>query len=468
MQTNQVNKSKIVSLEKGKLPPQDVGLEVIILGGMLIDKKGVDDCLEVIKTPDVFYKDAHKNIFEAISYLYNKAEGVDIVTVSEQLKKKKLLEASGGDYYLVQLTQKVSSAAHIEFHSRIVLQKFIQREYIRFANQLLESSYDDSADVFDMMEQAEINFTKISEMINRGKSEVSWADAINEVPKRVEFLTNNSGDVTGVTTGLVKLDKWFGGWQPTDLIVIGARPGMGKTAFTINNMIKAAQSGKVVGFMSLEMSAIQLATRGVAVNSNYHMRQLNQTGFEHPKYFKGLNDLVNVMAELPIHIDDRPGLNIGEMKAKARSWKRKYGLDILIVDYIQLADGHSDVRIRTGETSRGLKHIAKELEIPVIGLSQLSRGVETRGGSKRPLLSDLKEAGDIEQDADIVGFLYRPAYYGFECDYEILEQDENTEFIVAKNRNGGIGTEGIWFEENKTKFMDYSPMINREDDEVDF
>jgi replicative DNA helicase len=223
----------------------------------------------------------------------------------------------------------------------------------------------------------------------------------------------------------------------------------------------------------MEMSVIQLAIRGVAVESNYHMKQLNQTGFERAEYFTGLNNMINEMQKLPILIDDRPSLTIGEIKGRARTWKRKFGLDILFVDYIQLAGGSDDVRIRTGETSRGLKHIAKELDIPVIGLSQLSRGVESRGGSKRPMLHDLKEAGDIEQDADIVSFIYRPEYYGFMdyLDEGVLEDGENTEFIVAKNRSGGLGTIGVWFDGNKTKFMDVSPFkytSNENDNGIDF
>ena len=458
--------ARVVSLEKGKLPPQAIDLEENVLGAMLIDKRGVDEVIEVLRSSEVFYKNSHKLIFDAINTLYQAAEPVDISTVSHTLRKKKTLEQAGGEFALVQLTQKISSSAHIEFHSMIILQKFIQREYISFGNSLIEHSYDESADVFDIMERAEMKFTKISEMISKGKSVMSWESALLEVPKRVEFLTNNEGDLTGVPTGLKKLDRFFGGWQPSDFIVIGARPGMGKTALIVNNMIKAAESGLKVGFISMEMSIVQLATRSIAVNSNYHMRQLNQSGFEHPKYFKGLNELVHKMKSLPIFIDDRPGLTIGEIKGRARSWKRKNGLDILFVDYIQLAGGHNDIRIRTGETSRGLKHIAKELEIPVIGLSQLSRDVE-KSATKRPALHHLKEAGDIEQDADVVGFIFRPAYYGIQPDENILEFDENTEFIVSKNRSGGLGTQGIWFEENKTKFTDSSNDIKNKNNEDD-
>lgn len=466
--------SNVISLEKGKLPPQAVDLEEVILGAMMIDAKGVDDCLSVIQHANIFYKEAHQKIFEAIYVLWEKALPIDLLTVSEQLKKQAALEITGGEFYLIQLTQKVSSAAHMEYHCRIVLQKYISRELIAVGNYLSEKGYDSTMDVLDLMDEAEKRFTNVSEIIFKGKTEMSWSQALREVAKRVEFLTNNEGDLTGVPTGFMKLDKFFGGWQRTDFVVIGARPGMGKTALIVRNMIEAAKQGYKVGFVSMEMSIIQLATRGIAVDGPYHMKQLNQTGFEHSKYFVGLNKLIDEMQGLPIFIDDRPSLTIGDIKSKARSWKRKHGLDILFVDYIQLTGGTTDIRIRTGETSRGCKHIAKELEIPVIGLSQLTREVE-KTPHKRPALHHLKEAGDIEQDADIVAFIYRADYYGLEVDENILDPDENTEFIVAKNRNGGVGTEGLWFEGNKTKFYDKNPFNNYpgnvsedSDDGIDF
>ena len=468
--------AQVISLEKGKLPPQAVDLEEVVLGSMLIDAKGVDDVLSVTHNPAVFYKEAHQYIFEVIYNLWSQAKQVDLFTVAEGLKQKKLLDTVGGEYYLIQLTLKVSSSAHSEYHTRIILQKYIARLFIAMGNDFTEKGYDTTLDLFDLLEYGEKAFTEISEMISKGRTPLTWAQALLEVPKRVERLTNlEDGELIGVPTGLNKIDRFTGGWQKTDLIVIGARPGMGKTALIVRNMIEAAKQGYKVGFLSMEMSVIQLAIRGVSINSNYHMKQLNQTGFEHSKYFKVLNELVNEMQSLPIFIDDRPGLTIGEIKSRARTWKRKQGLDILFVDYIQLAGGTDDIRIRTGETSRGLKHIAKELDIPVIGLSQLSRGVESRGGSKRPMLHDLKEAGDIEQDADMVIFIYRPEYYGFNdyLDEGVLEDGENTELIVAKNRNGGLGTIGSWFDGNKTKFMDSRPLMYtqpeyEEDNGIDF
>ena len=442
-----------------KITPQAIDLEIAVLGAMLIDARGIDEALDIVSKEDFFYLEKHKYIYKAIKILNNSNNPIDILSVSEQLKKLNKLKFIGGDYYLLELTQKVSSAAHIEYHSRILMQKYIKRELIKTGNNIVSNCYKSNNDIFDILDSAELKITEITDLINNGKRTSSWSESLSLVTKRVEFLTNNKTDITGVTTGLNKLDIHFGGWQKQDFIVIGARPGMGKTAFTVNNMIAAAKSGVPVGFMSMEMSDVQLATRAVAVNSDFHMRQLNKTGFEHSKYFKTLNNLVNEMQSLPIYIEDRPSLTISDIKRTARSWKRKHNIGLLIVDYIQLAGGNNDIRIRTGETSRGLKHIAKELNIPVVGLSQLSRAVETTT-TKRPSLHHLKEAGDIEQDADIVSFIYRPEYYALDPDPDNLNINENTEFITSKNRNGALGVTGIWFEGDKTKFLDNKPNRN--------
>ena len=440
-----------------KITPQAIDLENAVLGALLIDARGVDQALEVIKSENVFYLETHKQIFKAIKILNDTSNPVDLLSVADQLKKLNKLKFVGGEFYLLKLSQKVSSSAHIEYHCRILLQEFVKRELIKAGTQIVENCYKPSEDIFKILDSADQSFTAINELVNSGQKASSWSESLKAVATRVEFLTNNDSDITGVTTGLKKLDLFLGGWQKQDFIVIGARPGMGKTAFTVNNMIAAAKSGVAVGFMSMEMSDVQLATRSVAVNSDFHMKQLNKTGFEKIKYFETLNTLIHEMQSLPIYIEDRPSLTISEIKRTARKWKRKHQIGLLIVDYIQLTGGHNDIRIRTGETSRGLKHIAKELDIPVIGLSQLSRAVETTT-TKRPALHHLKEAGDIEQDADIVSFIYRPEYYALDIDYENLQMDENTEFITSKNRNGALGITGMWFEGAKTKFLDSKPI----------
>lgn len=451
----EVQRTKIISLEKGKLPPQAVDMEEAVLGALMIDTRAIDELLQVFNNPEVFYKDAHKRVFEAIKILSETSQPIDLLTVSNILKQKGCLDLVGGDYYLIQLTQKIASSAHIEIHARVVLQMYMKRKAIEVASNIIELAYDSDTDVFQLFDYMDVETAKVNEIIEKGRSEMTYSDALNAVVERVKMLTDSDTCLTGVDTGFKKLNKHFGGWQPTDFIVVGARPGMGKTAFVTNTMLGAAKSGSSVGFVSLEMSTEQLATRTIANESNFHLNQLTKTGFEKPEYFTGLLNKVNELKSLPIFIDDRPALTIGEIKRKARLYKRKHDIKLLIVDYIQLAgsDGNEDVRIRVGKISNGLKSIAKELAITVIGLAQLSREVE-KTATKRPSLHHLKESGDIEQDADAVCFIYRPAYYGLEVDYEVIDDDCNTEFIVAKYRHGGVGTIGLHYDENKTKFTD--------------
>lgn len=452
----QSEKTQIINLEKGKLPPQALELEEAILGALMVDNRAIDELLQVFSDSNVFYKEAHKLIFEAIIDLVAMSHPVDLLTVSSQLKVKNTLDLAGGDYYLIGLTQKISSGAHIDFHARVVMQMYLKRKAIALGSEIIELAYNNDVDVFDLFDFIDVETSLINDIKEKGRSEMSYSEALDLVVERVKMLTDNEGCVTGVPTGFKKLDKHCGGWQPTDFIVIGARPGMGKTAFVVNTTVSAAKSGNPVGFVSLEMSTQQLATRTVAGESDYHLNQLTKDGFKKPEYFAGLLKKVNELRGLPIHIDDRPALAIGEIKRKARLYKRKYGIKLLIVDYIQLAgsDKDEDIRIRVGKISNGLKAIAKELDITVIGLAQLSREVE-KTSHKRPSLHHLKESGDIEQDADMVGFLYRPAYYGIDVDHDVIDEDCNTEFIIAKYRHGGVGTIGLHYDENKTKFTDY-------------
>ncbi|OXB01730.1 replicative DNA helicase [Flavobacterium oncorhynchi] len=450
-----VQQTKIISLEKGKLPPQAIEFEEAILGALMIDTRAIDELLQVFNNPEVFYKDCNKYVFEAIKILSETSQPIDLLTVSNQLRQKGCLDLAGGDFYLIGLTQRIASSAHIEIHARIVLQKYMKRKAIQVASEIIELAYDDDTDVFHLFDYMDVETAKVNEIIEKGRSEMTYADALNAAVERVQMLTDSDNCLTGVDTGFKKLNKHFGGWQPTDFIVVGARPGMGKTAFVTNTMLGAAKAGDSVGFISLEMSTEQLATRTIANESNFHLNQLTKTGFEKPEYFSGLLRKVNELKSLPIFIDDRPALTIGEIKRKARLYKRKHNIKLLIVDYIQLAgsDGNEDIRVRVGKISNGLKAIAKELGITVIGLAQLSREVE-KTAYKRPALHHLKESGDIEQDADAVCFIYRPAYYGLEVDHDVIDDDCNTEFIVAKYRHGGVGTIGLHYDENKTKFTD--------------
>ncbi len=454
-----VDRSIVINLEKGKLPPQSIELEKAILGAAMIDQKGLDELFSVINNPDVFYKENHKVIFGAMQKLYNSSKNIDLLTVSEQLKSLGKLDLVGGDLELIKLTQKISSSAHIEYHSRLIIQKFLMRELIKISSESIEMAYDGSLDCFDVIDNVVSKIDKLTDNSTKGHTSKTWKDAILEIPKRVEFLTNNQGKVTGVPSGLVAIDKHFNGWQNGDLIIIGADNGMGKTAFVMGNMLAASKEDLPVGMFSMEMSVIQLAIRGVANESAYHMNQLMRNGFEHDYYFNGLNKVVNAMADLPIHIDDQPALTVPEMKRKARQLKRKHDIKLLVIDFVQMFSGDKDIRINISEAARELKNIAKELNIPVIALSQLSREVK-KERYKIPSKHHLKESSAIEEAADIIGLIYRPGYYGYTYDNtpELFEDlgllsNENSCLIVAKNRNGGLGNIGMNYIENKTKYV---------------
>ncbi|MBX2827263.1 MAG: replicative DNA helicase [Flavobacteriaceae bacterium] len=434
--------SQVISLEKGKIPPQAVDLEEVVLGAMMIDKKGVDEVIDILH-PDAFYKEAHKHIFEAIFNLFENSEPVDLLTVSARLKKEKKLELVGGEFYLIQLTQKVSSSAHIEFHARIILQKFIQRSLIKVSSEIIEESYDEGTDVFDLLDNAEAKLYEITQGNIKRSSETAQSLVI-QAKKKIEEIANREG-LSGIPSGFTQVDKLTSGWQPSDLIIVAARPGMGKTALTLSmarNM--AVEYNTPVAFFSLEMSSVQLITRLISSETGLSSEKL-RTGNLEKHEWEQLNVKVKGLEKAPLYIDDTPSLSIFDLRAKARRLASQYGIRMIMIDYLQLMTagggqkgGNREQEIST--ISRNLKALAKELNVPVIALSQLSRAVETRGGSKRPLLSDLRESGAIEQDADIVSFIYRPEYYKIDewDDEERTPTAGQAEFIVAKHRNGGL------------------------------
>ena len=450
--------SRVIELEKGKLLPQALDLEEAVIGAMMVDMNGVDDCLMIIKSSEVFYKESHKNVFKAIQKLHHESSPIDLLTVSGTLRKMGLLDVSGGDYYLIGLTQKVSSAANIEMHSRMLLQFYIKRQMIRDSSELLVKSYDEELDVFELISLASQKIDAISEQTASGVTDLSMKTGLDNIEKRIEVLSNaKMEDLSGCYTGFKKLDQLTNGWQNTDLIVIGARPGMGKTSLVLKTMLENIKRGIPVGFISCEMSTQQLMTRMVACNSHFHLNQLFRTGFEKRQYFEQFTELKHKMAEYPGYFDDH-SIDVYDVVSKVRLWHRKNGVRMIIIDYLQLMSckslGKNTIREQEIATiTRTLKRLAKELKIPIILLSQLGRDVETRG-DKRPQLKDLRESGAIEQDADVVAFIYRPSYYGIEPDDEMLTQGANTEFIIAKHRNGSLDRKGLYFDENKTKFMD--------------
>ncbi|CAC9975820.1 replicative DNA helicase [Flavobacterium sp. WLB] len=438
-----VDKTTIINLEKGKLPPQALDLEEAVLGAMMIDKKGVDDVIDILQ-PDAFYKDAHRHIFEAILQLFTETQPIDILTVSTQLKKNGKLDLAGGDFYLIQLTQKIASSAHIEFHSRIILQKFIQRSLIRISSEIIEESYDESADVFDLLDKAESKLYEVTQGNIKRSSETAQS-LVLQAKKKIEEISKKEG-LSGVETGFHNLDKLTSGWQPSDLIIIAARPAMGKTAFVLSMARNIAiQYGHAVALFSLEMASVQLITRLISSETGLSSEKL-RTGKLEAHEWTMLSTKVKDLEKAPLFIDDTPSLSIFDLRAKCRRLASQHGIKIIIIDYLQLmtaggnnkGGGNREQEIST--ISRNLKALAKELNVPVIALSQLSRAVETRGSSKRPLLSDLRESGAIEQDADIVSFLYRPEYYKIEewDDEEASPTAGQAEIMIAKHRNGGI------------------------------
>lgn len=459
---------RVIDMQKGRVMPQAVDLERAVLGGIIIDKNGVDDVVLLLKTPDIFYNDAHRLIFKAIQALHEKSMDIDLLTVPAQLRSSGDIEAAGGDYYIIELTQAISSSAHIETHCRILQQKWVARQMIRDAAELQARAFDETVDVFDLLNEASVKLDGIIEKTQTGRADMLLGKALDVIQERVELLSSKkeTNAVSGALTGFKKLDLITGGWQKSDLIYIAARPGMGKTSFVMKTLLDNVKAGNAVGFISLEMSTQQLVTRMVACNSHFHLNQLFRTGFDKSKYFEQYLELKNTMKDYPAYFDDK-SMDLTEVVAKGRLWHRKYGIKLLIIDYLQLMHygglkkgGNREQEISS--ISGALKRLAKELDIPVIALSQLSRAVETRGSSKRPMLSDLRESGSIEQDADVVGFIYRPGYYNIEVDEDMEAMGANAEFILAKHRNGGLDRKGLFFDENKTKFMDPDDIADTE------
>ena len=441
--SKKIKKNVVINLEKGKLPPQAIDLEEAVLGAMMIDKKGVDDVIDILHS-EVFYKESHQLIYDAIYTLFQNTEPIDLRTVSNQLRQSANLDVIGGDFYLINLTQKVSSSAHIEFHARIILQKYIQRKLISISSEIIEEAYDETIDVFDLLDDAESKLFEVTQGNLKKSSEVAEG-LVKQAIDKIQEISNQSG-MSGVATGFTRLDELTSGWQPSDLVIIAARPGMGKTAFVMSMAKNMAIDFETpVAIFSLEMSSVQLITRMISSETGISSGKLRKGNLE-PHEWEQLNVKVKNLSKAPIFIDDTPSLSIFDLRAKARRLASQHGIKLIIIDYLQLMTagtsqkGGGNREQEISMISRNLKALAKELEIPVIALSQLSRAVETRGGSKRPLLSDLRESGAIEQDADIVSFIYRPEYYGNTewDDEERTPCEGQAEFIVAKHRNGGL------------------------------
>ncbi|MGM0613262.1 MAG: replicative DNA helicase [Bacteroidota bacterium] len=442
--------------EHGKLQPQAVDMEQAVLGAMMLEKEAVNQAIDIVK-PEMFYKESHQKIFGAIQDLFSKAEPIDILTVTNALKSKGELEFIGGPYYISQLTNRVASSANVEFHARIIAQKFIQRELIRISSDIIHDAFEDTTDVFELLDKAEQSLFAVSEE-NLRRSSDSMQSLVSAAIENIEEAGRQEGQVNGVPSGFTQLDRLTSGWQKSDLVVLAARPGMGKTAFVLSMARNIAVEHKMpVAMFSLEMSAIQLVTRLISSETELEAEKLKKGQLESYEY-EQLNSKVNSLIDAPLHIDDTPALSIFELRAKSRRLKAQHDIQIIVIDYLQLMSAAgSDAGNREQEISnisRSLKSLAKELNVPIIALSQLNRSVETRGGTKKPLLSDLRESGAIEQDADMVSFIYRPEYY--QIDEEDGEPTKGMgKIIIAKHRNGPLDEIKLKFIPKFAKFADF-------------
>lgn len=443
----------------GKLPPQAVDLEEAVLGALMLEKDALSAVIDILK-PEVFYKESHQKIFEAIHMLFQKSSPVDILTVTSQLRQQGDLEMIGGAYYITELTNRVASAANIEYHARIISQKYIQRELIRISTEIINNAYEDTTDIFDLLDNAEKNLFDIAQN-NLRRDSRKMDDIVRESIETLEKLRDKVDGLTGVPSGFTGLDRMTSGWQPSDLVIIAARPAMGKTAFVLSCARNAAvQFKKPVVVFSLEMSSVQLVNRLISGETEIEQEKIRKGNLAEWEW-QQLHSKIGTLTEAPLFIDDTPALNIFEFRAKCRRLKAQYDIQMIIVDYLQLMHGKGEGKgggnreQEIGSISRSLKSVAKELNVPVLALSQLSRAVESRpGASKRPMLSDLRESGSIEQDADMVLFLYRPEYYGLTEDEEGRSTIGIGEVIIAKHRNGETGTVPLRFVGKFVKFAD--------------
>jgi len=427
--------------ELDRVPPQSIEAEMAVLGSVMIDNTSLGKVVDFL-FPECFYRTAHQKIFSSALNLYEKNEPVDLITLTEELKRVKQFDDIGGAYYLTELTESVPSAANIEYHAHIVLEKFLLRRLIEESAEIARECYDSTDDIYDIIDRSEQKIFSLSE--NRLKRAFQHISPIMvEAFETIESFHKRKGVVTGIPTGFKKLDELTSGFQDGELIIVAGRPSMGKTAFCLNIARNAAVESKIpVGVFSLEMSNRQLALRMLCAEARVDAHKV-RTGSLPEKEWQKLSTVAGAITEAPIYIDDTPGATVLELRAKARRLKKDHNIGIVFIDYLQLMQGPRNTESRQQEISvisRSLKGLSKELDIPVVALSQLSRAVEIRGGEKRPMLSDLRESGAIEQDADVVLFIYRPEFYGKKEDEEGKSLEGKSEIIIGKQRNGPVGT----------------------------
>lgn len=431
-----------------RIPPQNVEAEQAVLGAMLLSHDAVIVAMEKLQSQD-FYRDVHRIIFEAMEHLHRENKEIDVITLPDELKRMKKLDDVGGLEYVLNLPNLVGSAANIEYYANIVAEKALARNLISTCTELTTEAYDGQKETEALLDDAERRILQLSDTKNRG--DFASVGAVVEVTlDKITKLYENKAGLTGLPTGFRDLDRMTSGLQPSDLILVAARPSMGKTAFTLNIAQNVGvRQHKTVAFFSLEMSQEQLVQRLLCQIAHIDSQKLRTGQLNSDEEWTRLTDACDKLYESPIYIDDTPGISVAEMRSKARRLKSGHGLDLIIVDYLQLMQGRNakSRQQEISEISRSLKALARELKVPLIALSQLSRSVESRQ-DKRPMLSDLRESGALEQDADIVSFLYREDYYDKET-----ENQHITEVILAKHRNGPVGSVKLYFKNEFTLFL---------------
>lgn len=448
--TTQPTIIKVGANELGKLPPQALELEASVIGALMIEKEAFSSITDLLR-PESFYSDQHRHIFEAVQALSAKDAPIDVLSVAEQLKQSGKLEQAGGVIYLSDLTRRVASAAHIRYHAQIIAQKATARDLISAACQIEEKGYDETQDVDELVEEATAKIFEISQRAQK-RDVTHIYPVITEAFDRMHKASENEGNISGIPSGFTELDKITSGWQKSDLVIIAARPAMGKTAFVLSMAKNIAVDFNIpVAIFSLEMSNVQLVNRLIMNVCEIEGNKIRNGRLTKAEWDK-LDNSIGVLQNAPIYVDDTPGLSVFELQSKARKLVKEHKIQMIIIDYLQLMNANGmNFGSREQEVSiisRNLKGLAKELDIPVIALSQLSRAVEKRDSSnsnvdgKKPLLSDLRESGAIEQDADMVCFIHRPEYYKLYDDGNGKDLRGLGQIIVAKHRNGA--TDEIW------------------------
>ena len=443
-----------LGLEMGNQPPQALDVEEAVIGAMLVEPNCVDDAVEEL-TPSCFYSEKNRMIYEAVVSLVNEHSPVDLLTVTQKLNAQGNLEVVGGAVVLAGMTRKIGAAAHVESYIKILKQKCIQRELITASYDILKNSYDSGINVDDLIDMAQTKiFAAIQNNVKKDVQEIG--SVINQAIADIEKLQDSPG-LSGVPSGFPSLDKVTLGWQPSDLIILAARPSMGKTAFVVNVARNAAvDHHKPVAMFSLEMPAIQLAKRMMVSETGLSAEKIKGGSRLEPYEWVQLEQKLKDLAKAPLYIDDTPSLPVMEFRSKVKRLVKQKGVRLVIVDYLQLMQGPAELRgMREQEVaaiSRTLKATAKEMNVPIIALSQLSRdAVKRQGGNNKPQLSDLRESGSIEQDADMVLFIHRYDYQGFDSNPENVGK---TDLIIAKHRNGEIGEIPLMFRSSEVRFVD--------------